>query len=243
MLNELPENDVRYVVIDMFYDTSEGSRAEIFFIAWWEITELLEENKRDFHFLGRPIQPQQNAKCCVLPAKMHWKMAFKVFVIIFKQRAKRIWIWMRSLVTKWNQNRNIFLPHRHSLSNVLWFFFSLSSSSCSRSSLSSGFFFVFWSPLKKHTRCAKTHTQHELKHDGFLNSFHFSSSSYMLFVSSYLVEVIRFPSFIIKPCTIQLSWNIQCIEGVFFLLLFLMWMSQSRNARLSNRREKKSISF
>lgn len=34
MLNELPENDVRYVVIDMFYDTSEGSRAEIFFIAW-----------------------------------------------------------------------------------------------------------------------------------------------------------------------------------------------------------------
>jgi hypothetical protein len=34
MLEELPENDVRYVVIDIFYETSEGSRAEIYFIAW-----------------------------------------------------------------------------------------------------------------------------------------------------------------------------------------------------------------
>ena len=34
MLNELPDNDVRYVVIDIFYDTNEGSRTEIFFIAW-----------------------------------------------------------------------------------------------------------------------------------------------------------------------------------------------------------------
>ena len=34
MLEALPENDVRYAVIDIFYETSEGSRAEIFFIAW-----------------------------------------------------------------------------------------------------------------------------------------------------------------------------------------------------------------
>jgi len=34
MLEELPENDVRYAVIDIFYETSEGSRAEIFFISW-----------------------------------------------------------------------------------------------------------------------------------------------------------------------------------------------------------------
>jgi len=34
MLEELPENDVRYAIIDIFYETSEGSRAEIFFISW-----------------------------------------------------------------------------------------------------------------------------------------------------------------------------------------------------------------
>ena len=34
MLNALPEDDVRYAVIDIFYDTNEGSRAEIYFIAW-----------------------------------------------------------------------------------------------------------------------------------------------------------------------------------------------------------------
>jgi len=34
MLDALPENDVRYAVIDIFYDTNEGSRAEIFFYAW-----------------------------------------------------------------------------------------------------------------------------------------------------------------------------------------------------------------
>lgn len=34
MVEELPENDVRYAVIDIFYETSEGSRAEIFFISW-----------------------------------------------------------------------------------------------------------------------------------------------------------------------------------------------------------------
>jgi len=34
MLDALPENDVRYAVIDIFYDTNEGSRAEIYFIAW-----------------------------------------------------------------------------------------------------------------------------------------------------------------------------------------------------------------
>lgn len=34
MLKELPDDDVRYVVIDMFYDTIEGARSEIFFIAW-----------------------------------------------------------------------------------------------------------------------------------------------------------------------------------------------------------------
>ena len=34
MLEELPENDVRYAIIDIFYDTSEGSRAEIIFISW-----------------------------------------------------------------------------------------------------------------------------------------------------------------------------------------------------------------
>jgi hypothetical protein len=34
MLEELPENDVRYAIIDIFYETSEGSRAEIYFIAW-----------------------------------------------------------------------------------------------------------------------------------------------------------------------------------------------------------------
>jgi len=34
MLDELPANDVRYAVIDIFYDTNEGARAEIYFIAW-----------------------------------------------------------------------------------------------------------------------------------------------------------------------------------------------------------------
>jgi len=34
MLEELPENDVRYAVIDIFYETSEGLRAEIYFISW-----------------------------------------------------------------------------------------------------------------------------------------------------------------------------------------------------------------
>ena len=34
MLECLPENDVRYAVIDIFYETSEGSRAEIYFISW-----------------------------------------------------------------------------------------------------------------------------------------------------------------------------------------------------------------
>jgi len=34
MLDALPENDVRYAVIDIFYDTNEGSRTEIYFIAW-----------------------------------------------------------------------------------------------------------------------------------------------------------------------------------------------------------------
>lgn len=34
MLDTLPENDVRYVVIDIFYGTNEGSRTEIYFIAW-----------------------------------------------------------------------------------------------------------------------------------------------------------------------------------------------------------------
>ncbi|CAF0969883.1 unnamed protein product [Rotaria sp. Silwood1] len=34
MLEELPENDVRYAIIDIFYETSEGSRAEIYFISW-----------------------------------------------------------------------------------------------------------------------------------------------------------------------------------------------------------------
>ena len=34
MVEELPENDVRYAVIDIFYETSEGSRAEIYFISW-----------------------------------------------------------------------------------------------------------------------------------------------------------------------------------------------------------------
>ena len=34
MLDALPDNDVRYAVIDIFYDTAEGARAEIYFIAW-----------------------------------------------------------------------------------------------------------------------------------------------------------------------------------------------------------------
>jgi cofilin len=34
MLDALPENDVRYVVIDIFYDTNDGAREEILFIAW-----------------------------------------------------------------------------------------------------------------------------------------------------------------------------------------------------------------
>jgi hypothetical protein len=34
MLEALPENDVRYAVIDIFYDTNDGARAEIYFIAW-----------------------------------------------------------------------------------------------------------------------------------------------------------------------------------------------------------------
>ncbi|CAF4868838.1 unnamed protein product, partial [Rotaria socialis] len=33
MLDALPANDVRYAIIDIFYDTNEGSRTEIFFIA------------------------------------------------------------------------------------------------------------------------------------------------------------------------------------------------------------------
>jgi hypothetical protein len=35
MLEALPDNDVRYAIIDIFYETSEGSRAEIFFISWY----------------------------------------------------------------------------------------------------------------------------------------------------------------------------------------------------------------
>lgn len=34
MLDALPDNDVRYAVIDIFYDTAEGARAEIYFISW-----------------------------------------------------------------------------------------------------------------------------------------------------------------------------------------------------------------
>ena len=34
MLEALPEDDVRYAVIDIFYETKEGSRAEIYFISW-----------------------------------------------------------------------------------------------------------------------------------------------------------------------------------------------------------------
>jgi len=34
MVDDLPENDVRYAVIDIFYETSEGSRTEIYFISW-----------------------------------------------------------------------------------------------------------------------------------------------------------------------------------------------------------------
>jgi len=34
MLEELPENDVRYAVTDIFYETSEGLRTEIYFISW-----------------------------------------------------------------------------------------------------------------------------------------------------------------------------------------------------------------
>lgn len=34
MLSELPTDDVRYIVIDMFYDTNDGARNEIFFISW-----------------------------------------------------------------------------------------------------------------------------------------------------------------------------------------------------------------
>ncbi|UJR35967.1 hypothetical protein I4U23_028708 [Adineta vaga] len=34
MLDALPENDVRYAVIDIFYETNEGARSEIYFIAW-----------------------------------------------------------------------------------------------------------------------------------------------------------------------------------------------------------------
>ncbi|CAF1560660.1 unnamed protein product [Rotaria magnacalcarata] len=34
MLEYLPENDVRYAIIDMFYETKEGLRTEIYFISW-----------------------------------------------------------------------------------------------------------------------------------------------------------------------------------------------------------------
>mgnify|MGYP002779412840 CR=1 FL=1 len=34
MVEQLPDDDVRYAVIDIFYDTNEGSRQEIYFIAW-----------------------------------------------------------------------------------------------------------------------------------------------------------------------------------------------------------------
>lgn len=34
MLDALPDNDVRYVIIDVFYDTNDGAREEILFIAW-----------------------------------------------------------------------------------------------------------------------------------------------------------------------------------------------------------------
>lgn len=36
MLEYLPENDVRYVIIDIFYETKEGSRTEIYFISWYK---------------------------------------------------------------------------------------------------------------------------------------------------------------------------------------------------------------
>ncbi len=41
MLDALPENDVRYAVIDIFYDTNEGSRAEIYFIAWYNFIIII----------------------------------------------------------------------------------------------------------------------------------------------------------------------------------------------------------
>lgn len=34
MVDALPDDDVRYAITDIFYDTSEGSREEICFIAW-----------------------------------------------------------------------------------------------------------------------------------------------------------------------------------------------------------------
>lgn len=34
MVEALPDDDVRYAITDIFYDTSEGSREEICFIAW-----------------------------------------------------------------------------------------------------------------------------------------------------------------------------------------------------------------
>jgi hypothetical protein len=34
MLEALPEDDVRYAIIDIFYETSEGFRTEIYFISW-----------------------------------------------------------------------------------------------------------------------------------------------------------------------------------------------------------------
>lgn len=34
MISKLPENDVRYVAIDVFYDINDGPRNDIYFIAW-----------------------------------------------------------------------------------------------------------------------------------------------------------------------------------------------------------------
>ena len=56
MLEALPENDVRYAVIDIFYETSEGSRAEIFFISWsvWLHHRVGVSQKQAFRMFRAP---------------------------------------------------------------------------------------------------------------------------------------------------------------------------------------------
>ena len=112
---------------------------------------------------GHQIPPPLNVKCCARRAKMLWKTPFKVSVIMFKQLAKLISIWMRSSVKRSNQNRNILL-----LIDILYPTFSLSLVVIVVVFFFSSSFFVLWSPFQ--TRDIKQ------KRDETLQSLCFQSS-------------------------------------------------------------------